>query len=199
MKLKKLPKRRTPVYGFASDITPNGEGYFWLQEKQSNPNDKRFVIADRSAWKAVPKKRIKIQSEPIYAYAVHVFNDRILPNGDGNIVCKANNVFKMIDIDGTVIERNHSWTAKVVIADTRYYRIVRKNNVKPLKPISKTGVPTPHKSHRMTKWRTEPRSPNGGEPRFYGVRNCTKCGHEQMTHPAGRFSDQELSVSCVPH
>ncbi len=45
----------------------------------------------------------------------------------------------------------------------------------------------PHPSHRMTKWRTEILSPNGGEPRFYGVRECLSCGEEEWEHAAGHF------------
>jgi hypothetical protein len=46
----------------------------------------------------------------------------------------------------------------------------------------------PHSSHRMTKWETEIRSPTGGEPRFYSVRRCRKCGLEELSHPAGHFN-----------
>jgi len=33
-------------------------------------------------------------------------------------------------------------------------------------------------------------------PRFYGVRKCEKCGAEQIQHPAGYFSDDELKGPC---
>ena len=48
----------------------------------------------------------------------------------------------------------------------------------------------PHPSHKMTAWRTQVRSPTGGEPRFYGVRNCKKCGEEELEHPAGHFMNR---------
>ena len=44
----------------------------------------------------------------------------------------------------------------------------------------------PHESHQMSKWRTEIRCP-GDEPRFYGVRECLRCGEEELSHPAGHF------------
>lgn len=52
----------------------------------------------------------------------------------------------------------------------------------------------PNKSHRMGRWRTEVRSP-AGTPRFYRVRNCTKCGGEEMEHAAGHFFEG-LLVRC---
>jgi hypothetical protein len=51
------------------------------------------------------------------------------------------------------------------------------------------------KSHKMSKWHTEIRSP-AGTPRFYGVRECKNCGFEQIEHPAGRFMDNELKRKC---
>lgn len=44
----------------------------------------------------------------------------------------------------------------------------------------------PDASHRMTKWRTEVRCPES-TLRFYGVRNCSKCGEEEWSYPAGHF------------
>jgi hypothetical protein len=52
-----------------------------------------------------------------------------------------------------------------------------------------------HPSHEMTPARSEIRAP-AGTPRFYGVRNCRRCGAEQAEHPAGRFMDAELRVRC---
>jgi hypothetical protein len=52
-----------------------------------------------------------------------------------------------------------------------------------------------HKSHRMTKWQSEIRAP-ASTARFYSVRRCKKCGHEQMYHAAGRFIDSELKKEC---
>ena len=54
-----------------------------------------------------------------------------------------------------------------------------------------------HISHKLTKWRTEIRSP-AGTPRFYGVRNCSACGGEESSHPAGHFVDEWLYDPCVP-
>jgi len=56
-------------------------------------------------------------------------------------------------------------------------------------------VKMPHPSHKMTEWRTEILSPTGGEPRFYGVRNCELCGEEEWKHPAGHFLHR-LSFPC---
>ena len=47
-------------------------------------------------------------------------------------------------------------------------------------------IEIPHRSHQMSKWRTEIRCP-GNTERFYGVRHCTKCGTEELKHPAGHF------------
>jgi len=47
-------------------------------------------------------------------------------------------------------------------------------------------VDVAHPSHNLTQWATEIRCP-GSEPRFYGVRHCTKCGREELQHPAGHF------------
>jgi len=52
-----------------------------------------------------------------------------------------------------------------------------------------------HKSHRMSKWITDIRSP-AGTPRFYRCRHCTKCGYEQIYHAAGRFIDPPLLREC---
>lgn len=46
----------------------------------------------------------------------------------------------------------------------------------------------PHQSHKMTKWRSEIRCPASTE-RFYNVRECKRCGLEEMYHPAGHFND----------
>lgn len=54
-----------------------------------------------------------------------------------------------------------------------------------------------HTSHKMTEWRAEIRAP-AGTARFYGVRNCAKCGGEEMKHPAGHFIDKWLYDPCVP-
>lgn len=61
--------------------------------------------------------------------------------------------------------------------------------------IRKNWLNSIHKSHKMTKWRTEVRAP-AGAARFYGVRNCKNCGFEQIEHPAGRFMDGELKREC---
>jgi hypothetical protein len=52
------------------------------------------------------------------------------------------------------------------------------------------------KSHKMSKWHSEIRSP-AGTPRFYGVRECKNCGFEQLEHAAGRFMDNELKRKCL--
>ena len=46
----------------------------------------------------------------------------------------------------------------------------------------------------MTKWRTEILAP-AGTPRFYGVRNCTRCKLEEWKHAAGHFLNG-LEKSC---
>lgn len=43
-----------------------------------------------------------------------------------------------------------------------------------------------HSSHRMTEKRCEIIAPCG-TPRFYSVRNCTRCGLEEWEHAAGHF------------
>ena len=52
-----------------------------------------------------------------------------------------------------------------------------------------------HESHDMTEWRSEIRCPRD-TPRFYSVRNCKKCGGEQLQHPAGKFMDGILKTNC---
>lgn len=52
-----------------------------------------------------------------------------------------------------------------------------------------------HESHNMTDWHSEIRSPVG-TPRFYSVRECKRCDHEQMESAAGRFIDPELERRC---
>ena len=54
-----------------------------------------------------------------------------------------------------------------------------------------------HSSHQMSEWHTEIRSP-AGTPRFYGVRECTKCGGEESKHPVGHFFEDGLLVPCAP-
>lgn len=60
-----------------------------------------------------------------------------------------------------------------------------------------TGLKTekvPHESHKMTRWRTDIRSPLG-TPRFYRVRRCKVCHEEETRHPAGHFIE-ELEKPC---
>lgn len=52
-----------------------------------------------------------------------------------------------------------------------------------------------HASHRMGEPYEEIIAPTG-TPRFYGVRECAKCGHVQYEHPAGKFMDAELKTKC---
>lgn len=52
-----------------------------------------------------------------------------------------------------------------------------------------------HSSHDMTDEYTDIRSP-AGTSRFYGVRKCKKCEAEKIAHPAGRFTDDELTRPC---
>jgi hypothetical protein len=52
-----------------------------------------------------------------------------------------------------------------------------------------------HKSHKMTEWGSTILSPCGTE-RFYSIRECKKCGHEQYYAAAGRFIDPELKEEC---
>ena len=53
----------------------------------------------------------------------------------------------------------------------------------------------PHSSHKMSKWYCDVRAP-AGTPRFYSVRECKKCGEEEIKHPAGHFVN-ELIKPCV--
>jgi hypothetical protein len=41
-------------------------------------------------------------------------------------------------------------------------------------------------SHEMSEWISEILAPCG-EPRFYAVRHCKKCGEEEWDHAAGHF------------
>lgn len=52
-----------------------------------------------------------------------------------------------------------------------------------------------HETHDMNDWHTEIRAPVG-TPRFYAVRQCNNCEHEQSEHPAGRFMDSQLKGKC---
>jgi hypothetical protein len=54
---------------------------------------------------------------------------------------------------------------------------------------------TVHKSHRMGEPFSDVRSP-AGTPRFYGVRECLNCGAEDIAHPAGKFTADELVRPC---
>lgn len=56
----------------------------------------------------------------------------------------------------------------------------------------------PAEGHRMQEQEHPiPMAPNGGTPRFYGVRKCLRCGARQYEHPAGKFMDDELQAECV--
>ena len=68
-------------------------------------------------------------------------------------------------------------------------------NVVPCPSCNDTGkrkTTVPHPSHKMGKWHTEIRCP-ADTPRFYGVRECKKCGEEEMSHLAGHFLRELLS------
>lgn len=52
-----------------------------------------------------------------------------------------------------------------------------------------------HSSHVMGEESTEIRCP-ASTPRFYGVTCCIHCGYEIIQHPAGKFVDRELFLSC---
>lgn len=52
-----------------------------------------------------------------------------------------------------------------------------------------------HSSHRLTKWKTEIRSP-AGTARFYSVRHCKDCDAEEMRHAAGHFGLEQLQKEC---
>lgn len=54
----------------------------------------------------------------------------------------------------------------------------------------------PHSSHKMGEWYSDIRAP-AGTPRFYSVRKCIVCGAEQISHPAGRFADDDLLDECI--
>jgi len=53
-----------------------------------------------------------------------------------------------------------------------------------------------HKSHKMTEWTSTILSPCG-TPRFYSIRECQKCGHEQYYAAAGQFIDSQLKEKCL--
>lgn len=53
-----------------------------------------------------------------------------------------------------------------------------------------------HPSHRMGKEFSDVRTP-AGTPRFYGVRQCIACKGEEIAHPAGAFTDDELARPCT--
>lgn len=55
----------------------------------------------------------------------------------------------------------------------------------------------PHPSHRMSKWEVDVRAP-AGTPRFYSVRQCVRCGEEEMKHAAGHFVDRLQQPCAVP-
>jgi len=178
--LKKLAPRRSAVRGYLDQVRPNEVGYYAVRDKPQYENSIPAIVADASVWKAVPKIRSKGKSKILYGYSF-IYHDRILFNGNGAI---------SVNTSDTIPSRK-----KVLIAETKFYRLVKKSNVKPLKPVSKTGVPTPHQTHRMSKWRTEVRN-HCGTARFHAVRHCSKCEADQSSHPAGKFSDIELTKPC---
>ena len=51
------------------------------------------------------------------------------------------------------------------------------------------------KGHRMRDAGTRILAPSG-TPRFYGIRQCTRCHAEQAEHPAGKFMDDALRLPC---
>lgn len=53
-----------------------------------------------------------------------------------------------------------------------------------------------HSSHVLCEEYIDIRCP-GSTPRFYGVRECIKCGAEIVEHPAGLFIDDELFSECI--
>jgi hypothetical protein len=53
-----------------------------------------------------------------------------------------------------------------------------------------------HESHRMGKEFSDVRAP-AGTPRFYGVRRCINCEAEEIAHPAGQFTDDDLVRPCL--
>ena len=53
----------------------------------------------------------------------------------------------------------------------------------------------PHRSHRMTKARTDILSPCD-TPRFYTVRECKNCEGKQAEGVAGQFIDKALKKKC---
>lgn len=52
-----------------------------------------------------------------------------------------------------------------------------------------------HASHRMGKAYTDVRAP-AGTARFYSVRQCKGCEAEEIAHPAGQFTDDDLVRPC---
>ena len=53
-----------------------------------------------------------------------------------------------------------------------------------------------HPTHKLGKEYSTILAP-AGTPRFYGVRECKKCGGSIAEHSAGLFIDDELKKPCV--
>ena len=56
------------------------------------------------------------------------------------------------------------------------------------KDTGKKEENVPDSSHKMSKWRSEVRCPDGVVVRP-DIRECKICGNEEMKHPAGHFLD----------
>lgn len=182
-KSKKLAPKRTPVRGWMESFELSPQGAYVIRERRSKAAYIPVIIADSSAWEPVRRKcPAKVDSQPL-AVKCFVYHDRIFFNANHNIVAFPES------------DQKYSSDTLCVLVDARVHRIIRKKDAKPLQKETPHGVPTPNKSHRMTKWRTEVRAPCG-TPRFYAVRHCTRCGAEQAAHPAGRFSAPRLRAEC---
>lgn len=194
-KTRTLPKKRVPVYGYMAAIATkhyNGHDFYVIRQKTTKEEKTRVVIADASAWKAIRKSRAKKSGKIIVAWG-NPYHNRLIWNGENAIVLKTNN---LIHFGGEEPRVNPS-EKKFILADASLYKIVRKKGVKPLKPEPWHGLEKTHSSHSMSRWKVEIRCYSSTD-RFYSVRHCTRCGHEQATSVAGKFSDRELRVKCKP-
>jgi ribosomal protein S27E len=182
----KLKPKRVPVNGFMNPTMESnnysGLDWFVIRHKKTDICPRRVKVADASVYKAVPKKGRK--SSPVRKGFAFIYHNRLLFNGDGNITCCS------VDSDKT------NCRSPIIIVDTKSHSLVKRAGVKRLEV--ERPYPKPHDSHSMTKWRTEARAP-AGTSRFYAVRNCKNCKHEQSYHAAGTFSDAELKTKCVGH
>lgn len=193
----KLPPRRQPIRGWAESLSPNEKGWYRIFSKRTKDAKIPVILAPASAFVLERKQTKAAAALTQTVYMTTIVQDRPYTYNEGHYGIFNSNKFEADHPVPHLRGKLRTGDVEFILGSAKHFKAVRRADVEPLKPINKRGVPTPHASHRMTKWRCEIRSPTGGEGRFYSVRNCTKCGHEQMTHPAGRFSDTELTKACV--